>query len=60
MSTQITAKNGSGASPPTAPIALRVVDEPLHVEAERSYLAVGVLLQAGLVHGSAIKFPVTQ
>lgn len=32
--------NGSSSVSPEAPIALRVVDEPLHVEAERSYLAV--------------------
>lgn len=32
--------NGSSSSSSDAPIALRVVDEALHVEAERSYLAV--------------------
>lgn len=44
MAAQITATNGSGASPPAAPIALRVIDEALHVEAERSYLAVSAAL----------------
>jgi hypothetical protein len=42
ISTQAAGKvsNGSSSVSPEAPIALRVVDEPLHVEAERSYLAV--------------------
>lgn len=39
---QISSRNGSDSSPSTAPVALRVVDEALHVEAERSYLAVSV------------------
>lgn len=39
---QIKASKGSDSSPLAAPVALRVVDEALHVEAERSYLAVSV------------------
>lgn len=39
---QIKATKGSGSSPSTAPVALRVIDEALHLEAERSYLAVSV------------------
>lgn len=41
---QVKATNGSDSSPSTAPVALRVMDEALHVEAERSYLAVSVAL----------------
>ena len=37
---QVKATNGSESSPSAAPVALRVMDEALHVEAERSYLAV--------------------
>ncbi|KAL3143174.1 hypothetical protein ABBQ38_002033 [Trebouxia sp. C0009 RCD-2024] len=47
MAAQITATNGSGASPPAAPIALRVIDEALHVEAERSYLAYAMSVIVG-------------
>ena len=39
---QIKATKGSDSRPSTAPVALRVIDEALHVEAERSYLAVSV------------------
>ena len=39
---QIKATKGSDSSPSTAPVALRVIDEALHLEAERSYLAVSV------------------
>lgn len=39
--------NGSSSVSPEAPIALRVVDEPLHVEAERSYLAYAMSVIVG-------------
>lgn len=39
---QVKATNGCDSSPSTAPVALRVMDEALHVEAERSYLAVSI------------------
>lgn len=42
MQAQIKTTKGSDSGPSTAPVALRVIDEALHVEAERSYLAVSV------------------
>ena len=46
---QASAANSSDASIAAPPAALRIVDEALHVEAERSYLAVSSLHACGVL-----------